>query len=75
MSDQINQAMSTLTDREHKVLRMRFSLDDGRTHTLEGVGVGKQFRVTRERICQIEAKAMRNMRHLSRTRALRGSLE
>jgi RNA polymerase primary sigma factor len=73
MSDQINQAMSTLTDREHKVLRMRFSLDDGRTHTLEGVG--KQFRVTRERICQIEAKAMRNMRHLSRTRALRGSLE
>ena len=52
---------------------MRFSLDDGRTHTLEGVG--KQFRVTRERICQIEAKAMRNMRHPSRTRALRGSLE
>ena len=62
MSDRINQALSTLTDREHKALRMRFGLDDGRSHTLEEVGkeeVGKQFGVTRERIRQIEAKALR----------------
>ena len=64
MSDRINQSLSTLTDREHKALRMRFGLDDGRSHTLgkEEVGkeeVGKQFGVTRERIRQIEAKALR----------------
>ena len=92
MSDRIDQALSTLTDREHKALRMRFGLDDGRSHTLEEVGkeevgkeevgkeevgkeevgkeevgkeevgkeeVGKQFGVTRERIRQIEAKALR----------------
>ena len=72
MSDRINQALSTLTDREHKALRMRFGLDDGRSHTLEEVGkeevgkeevgkeeVGKQFGVIRERIRQIEAKALR----------------
>ena len=67
MSDRINQALSTLTDREHKALRMCFGLDDGRSHTLEEVGkeevgkeeVGKQFGVTRERIRQIEAKALR----------------
>ena len=62
MSDRINQALSTLTDREHKALRMRFGLDDGRSHTLEEVGkeeVGNQFGVTRERIRQIEAKALR----------------
>ena len=57
MSDQINQALSTLTDREHKVIRMRFGLDDGRTHTLEEIG--KQLGLTRERIRQIEAKALR----------------
>ncbi len=57
MSDRINQALSTLTDREHKALRMRFGLDDGRSRTLEEVG--KQFGVTRERIRQIEAKALR----------------
>ena len=57
MSDRINQSLSTLTDREHKALRMRFGLDDGRSHTLEEVG--KQFGVTRERIRQIEAKALR----------------
>ena len=73
MSDQINQALSTLTDREHQVLRMRFGLDDGRTHTLEEIG--NQFGVTRERIRQIEAKALRKMRHPSRSGALRGYLE
>ena len=73
MSDQINQALSTLTDCEHKVLRMRFGLDDGQTHTLEEIG--NQFGVTRERIRQIEAKALRKMRHPSRSGALRGYLE
>ena len=72
MSDQINQALSTLTDCEHKVLRMRFGLDDGQTHTLEEIG--NQFGVTRERIRQIEAKALRKMRHPSRSGALRGYL-
>ena len=78
MSDRINQGLSTLTDREHKALRMRFGLDDGRTHTLEEVGkeeVGNQFGVIRERIRQIEAKALRKMRHPSGFRALRGCLE
>ena len=73
MSDQINQVLSTLTDCEHKVLRMRFGLDDGQTHTLEEIG--NQFGVTRERIRQIEAKALRKMRHPSRSGALRGYLE
>ena len=73
MSDQINQALSTLTDCEHKVLRMLFGLDDGQTHTLEEIG--NQFGVTRERIRQIEAKALRKMRHPSRSGALRGYLE
>ena len=73
MSDQINQALSTLTDREHKILRMRFGLDDDRTHTLEEIG--NQFGLTRERIRQIEATALRKMRHPSRSKALRGYLE
>ena len=73
LSDQINQALSTLTDREHKILRMRFGLDDDRTHTLEEIG--KRLGVTRERIRQIEAKAIRKMRHHSRSKALRGYLE
>ena len=73
MSDQINQALSTLTDREHRVLRMRFGLDDGRSQTLEEVG--DQFGVTRERIRQIEAKALRKMRDPARSGALRGYLE
>ena len=73
MSEQINQALSTLTDREHQVLRMRFGLDDGRSQTLEEVG--NQFGVTRERIRQIEAKALRKMRDPSRSSALRGYLE
>ena len=73
MSDQINQALSTLTDREHKILRMRFGLDNDRTHTLEEIG--KQLGLTRERIRQIEAKALRKMRHHSRSGALRGYLE
>ena len=73
LSDQINQALSTLTDREHKILRMRFGLDDDRTHTLEEIG--KRLGLTRERIRQIEAKAIRKMRHPSRSKALRGYLE
>ena len=73
MRDQINQALSTLTDREHRVLRMRFGLDDGRSQTLEEVG--NQFGVTRERIRQIEAKALRKMREPSRSGALREYLE
>ena len=73
MSDQINQALSTLTDPEHQVLRMRFGLDDGQSQTLEEVG--KEFGVTRERIRQIEAKALRKMRDPSRSGALRGYLE
>ena len=73
MSDQINQALSTLTDREHKILRMRFGLDDDRIHTLEEIG--NQFGLTRERIRQIEAKALHKMRHPSRSKALRGYLE
>ena len=73
MSDQINQVLSTLTDPEHQVLRMRFGLDDGQSQTLEEVG--KEFGVTRERIRQIEAKALRKMREPSRSGALRGYLE
>ena len=73
MSDQINQALSTLTDPEHQVLRMRFGLDDGQSQTLEEVG--KEFGVTRERIRQIEAKALRKIRDPSRSGALRGYLE
>ena len=73
MGDQINQALSTLTDREHRVLRMRFGLDDGRSQTLEEIG--NQFGVTRERIRQIEAKALRKMREPSRSGALREYLE
>ena len=73
MSDQINQALSTLTDREHQILRMRFGLDDGQSQTLEEIG--NQFGVTRERIRQIEAKALRKMRDPSRSEALRGYLE
>ena len=64
---------STLTDREQKVLRLRFGWDDGRARTLEEVGV--MYNVTRERIRQIEAKALRKLRHPSRSRRLKGYLE
>lgn len=70
---QLNEVLSTLTPREEKVLRLRFGLDDGRTRTLEDVG--KEFNVTRERIRQIEAKALRKLRHPSRSRRLKDYLD
>jgi RNA polymerase primary sigma factor len=71
--DQINEVLLTLTPREHRVLQLRFGLEDGRSRTLEEVGL--EFHVTRERIRQIEAKALRKMRHPSRSRKLRDYLE
>ena len=65
--------LDTLTPREEKVLRLRFGLDDGRPRTLEEVG--RQFQVTRERIRQIEAKALRKLRHPSRSKKLKDYLE
>jgi len=73
MREQLDEVMSTLTEREQVVLRMRFGLDDGRSRTLEEVG--KEFQVTRERIRQIESKALRKLRHPSRSRKLRDFLE
>ena len=70
LQDQISKLLNTLTDREQRVLTLRFGLDDGRTRTLEEVG--KEFNVTRERIRQIEAKALRKLRHPSRARMLKG---
>jgi RNA polymerase primary sigma factor len=65
--------LKTLTDREAKVLKMRFGLEDGRMRTLEEVG--RDFNVTRERIRQIEAKALRKLRHPSRSKRLKDFLE
>ena len=73
LKEQLVEVLSTLTDREQKVLRLRFGLDDGRTRTLEEVG--KEFNVTRERIRQIEAKALRKLRHPSRSRKLKDYLD
>lgn len=73
LKEQLVDVLSTLTDREQKVLRLRFGLDDGRARTLEEVG--KEFNVTRERIRQIEAKALRKLRHPSRSRKLKDYLE
>ena len=73
LKEQLVEVLSTLTDREQKVLRLRFGLDDGRARTLEEVG--KEFQVTRERIRQIEAKALRKLRHPSRSRKLRDYLD
>lgn len=70
---QINQVLSTLTEREEKVLRLRFGLEDGRSRTLEEVG--QQFNVTRERIRQIEAKALRKLRHPNRSNKVRDYLD
>ncbi len=70
LQDQIAKLLETLTDREQRVLILRFGLQDGRTRTLEEVG--KEFNVTRERIRQIEAKALRKLRHPSRARMLKG---
>ena len=73
LKEQLMQVLSTLTPREEKVLRLRFGIDDGRQRTLEEVG--KEFNVTRERIRQIEAKALRKLRHPSRSRKLKDYLE
>ena len=69
LKEQLVEVLGTLTEREQKVLRLRFGLDDGRARTLEEVG--KEFQVTRERIRQIEAKALRKLRHPSRSKKLR----
>ena len=73
LKEQIVEVLTTLTEREQRVLRLRFGLDDGRSRTLEEVG--KEFNVTRERIRQIEAKALRKLRHPSRSKKLRDYLE
>ncbi len=73
LKEQLDEVLSTLTDREQKVLRLRFGMNDGRARTLEEVG--KEFDVTRERIRQIEAKALRKLRHPSRSRKLRDYLD
>lgn len=73
LKEQLSEVLDTLTDRERKVLRLRFGMDDGRARTLEEVG--KEFDVTRERIRQIEAKALRKLRHPSRSRKLRDYLD
>ena len=70
---EIAEVLDTLTEREHKVLELRFGLKDGRCRTLEEVG--KEFDVTRERIRQIEAKALRKLRHPSRSKKLKDYLE
>ena len=73
LKEQLIEVLDTLTEREEKVLRLRFGLDDGRARTLEEVG--KEFNVTRERIRQIEAKALRKLRHPSRSKKLKDYLE
>ena len=72
LKEQLVDVLGTLTPREEKVLRLRFGLEDGRPHTLEEVG--KEFDVTRERIRQIEAKALRKLRHPSRSKKLKDFL-
>ena len=73
LKEQLEDVLDTLTDREENVLRLRFGLDDGRTRTLEEVG--KVFGVTRERIRQIEAKALRKLRHPSRSKRLKDFMD
>ena len=73
LKEQVEDVLDSLTDRERKVLQLRFGLDDGRSRTLEEVG--KEFHVTRERIRQIEAKALRKLRHPSRSRKLKDYLD
>ena len=73
LREQLNKVLDTLAEREQKVLRLRFGLDDGKARTLEEVG--KEFNVTRERIRQIEAKALRKLRHPSRSKQLKDYLE
>ena len=73
LKEQLNEVLETLTEREQEVLKLRFGLEDGRSRTLEEVG--KEFNVTRERIRQIEAKALRKLRHPSRSRKLKDFLD
>ncbi|HHF51344.1 MAG TPA: sigma-70 family RNA polymerase sigma factor, partial [Candidatus Aminicenantes bacterium] len=73
LREQIDEALKTLTQREAKVLKMRFGLGDGNEHTLEEVG--QQFKVTRERIRQIEAKALRKLKHPTRSKKLQSFIE
>ena len=73
LKEQLNEVMNTLTDREAKVLKLRFGLEDGKSRTLEEVG--QRFDVTRERIRQIEAKALRKLRHPSRSKKVKDFLE
>ena len=73
LKDKLNEVLGELTDREEKVIRLRYGIDDGRNHTLEEVG--KEFNVTRERIRQIEAKALKKLRHPSRSEQLRDYLD
>jgi RNA polymerase primary sigma factor len=73
LKDQLGEVLATLTPREQRVLQLRFGLEDGRSRTLEEVGL--EFRITRERVRQIEAKALRKLRHPSRSRKLRDYLE
>ena len=73
LKEQTSSVLKTLTPREEKVIKMRFGLDDGSEHTLEEVG--QSFAVTRERIRQIEAKALRKLKHPSRSRKLRSFLD
>ena len=73
LKEQVEEVLGTLTPREHRIVQLRFGLEDGRSRTLEEVG--KEFNVTRERIRQIEAKAIRKLRHPSRSRKLRDYLE
>jgi RNA polymerase primary sigma factor len=72
LREQVRNVLGFLTDRERSVIEMRFGLNDGKDHTLEEVG--RDFGVTRERIRQIEAKALRKLRHPSRSKALRDYL-
>ena len=73
LREQIREVLHTLTPREEHVLKLRYGLNDGRTHTLEEVG--KEFNITRERIRQIEAKALRKLRHPSRSKRLKDFLD
>jgi RNA polymerase primary sigma factor len=73
LKDYTSQVLRTLTPREERVVKMRFGLEDGSEHTLEEVG--QSFQVTRERIRQIEAKALRKLRHPSRSETLRSFLD
>ena len=73
MKEQLLDVLDTLTDREKKVLMLRFGIEDGRARTLEEVG--KEFSVTRERIRQIESKALKKLRHPSRSKKLKDYLE